>query len=55
MLSLENLEFIALAITEDEQSRGEGIQPKADLHHGRQPINGFSHVRGPAGQVHAPC
>jgi hypothetical protein len=54
MVPLENLEFIALPIAEDEQGRGEGIQAKTDLHQRRESVDRFSHVRRAARQVDAP-
>ena len=54
MVPLENLEFIALPIAEDEQCRGKWIQSKTDLHHRREPVDRFSHVRSAARQVYAP-
>jgi len=51
-IPVKNLDHVTFPIAEHKQVAGKGILAKMLLHHDRQSIDGFAHVRAADSQVH---
>ncbi|MEK3723300.1 hypothetical protein NST47_22240 [Paenibacillus sp. FSL H8-0034] len=54
MFPVQDFEFVALTIAENEQARGERIQPEPFLNESGEAVDRFTQIRAAASQIDLP-